>query len=600
MILSLATLLIPVLIIIAIVMAVRSKSSPVPGMEGVSIARHVWLYLLTLISLGILAAGIGQLLTLLFDVTIRSSYISSIGNRPFDLERLALGLAMTLIGGPLWFLFWNSARRRIIQNPAESNSIIRKLYLSLVMLIAALTFLPTLSSVFQWLLSGARAESFSSSGLAIVIVTGIIWLYHWHISKHEGFLFPAARTIQRWYIYILSGFGLVWLASGTIVFVTVAAESLPFWKDSFIGSSFWNDAAITAITQIVLGGATWYFHWFRMAKTDVESALRQVYFYLLAITGGAVLTLVAATFFLYETLYWIFGAANVSAGEHFQFLCWTVPSILVGTAIWLYHRALAQEEAGRAEERRESARRVYIYLMNFLGLGTSIAGVVMLFGIVLEFIINALSTSLTPSPGWWRDQLAISLALLLVGLPLLLYYWNTALKRARNEALAEWRSLARRIFLYTTIGIAIIALTAGLVNIVYQVISGALDSTSSVEILRDSRWSLQAILAAAPVLIYFWQVLKSDQRLGSETAIAQKEVTLLAFDPKRTLAQALQKQLGYKIRLLHLEAGPDETAPQLTDEGVALLSLDIQSSQSDKLMVVVTGEDMQILPYHTD
>jgi hypothetical protein len=158
------------------------------------------------------------------------------------------------------------------------------------MLIAALTFLPTLSSVCQWLLSGARAESFSSSNLAIVIVTGIIWLFHWHISKHEGFLFPAARTVQRWYIYILSGFGLVWLASGTIVFVTVAAESLPFWKDSFIGSSFWNDAAITAITQIVLGGATWYFHWFRMAKTDVESALRQVYFYLLAITGGAVLT----------------------------------------------------------------------------------------------------------------------------------------------------------------------------------------------------------------------------------------------------------------------------------------------------------------------
>ncbi|MFA5450649.1 MAG: DUF5671 domain-containing protein, partial [Dehalococcoidales bacterium] len=177
MILSLATLLIPILIIIAIVMAVRSKGAQVSGMEGVSMARHVWLYLLTLISLGILAAGVGQLLALLFDVTIRSSYISSIGNRPFDLERLALGLAMTLIGGPLWFLFWNGARRRIIQNPAEGDSIIRKLFLSLVILVAALTFLPTFASVFQWLLSGAKAESFSSSNLATVIVTGIIWFY---------------------------------------------------------------------------------------------------------------------------------------------------------------------------------------------------------------------------------------------------------------------------------------------------------------------------------------------------------------------------------------------------------------------------------------
>ena len=600
MILSLATLLIPILIIIAIVMAVRSKGAQVSGMEGVSMARHVWLYLLTLISLGILAAGVGQLLTLLFDVTIRSSYISSIGNRPFDLERLALGLAMMLISGPLWFLFWNGARRRIIQNPAEGDSIIRKLFLSLVILVAALIFLPTLASVFRWLLSGAKAESFSSSNLATVIVTGIIWFYHWRVSKREGFSSPAARTIQRWYIYILSGFGLVWLASGTIVFVTVAAESLPFWKDSFIGSSFWNDAIITAITQIVLGGATWYFHWFRMAKADVESALRQVYFYLLAITGGAVLTLVAATLFFYKTFYWFFGAANVSAGEHFQFLCWTVPSILVGIAIWLYHRSLAQEEAGKAEEKRESARRVYIYLVNFLGLGTSVAGVVMLFGILLSFIINALSTSLTPAPGWWRDQLAISLALLLVGLPLLLYYWNIALKRAHIEALVEWRSLARRIFLYTAIGIAIIALTAGLVNIVYQLISGVLDSTSSVNILRNSRWSLQAILAAAPVLIYFWQVLKSDQRRGSETVLAQKEVTLLAFDPGRNLSQALQKQLGYKIRLLQLEAGPYETVPRLTEEGIALLSMDIQSSLGDKLMVVVTGDKTQILPYRAD
>ncbi|MDD2252424.1 MAG: DUF5671 domain-containing protein [Dehalococcoidales bacterium] len=604
MILSILSLIIPALItiaiVVAIVMATRSKDASATGIEGVSLARHVWLYLLMLISLGIFAAGIGQLLTLLFDITIGSSYISSIGGRSFDMQRLALGLAMTVIGGPLWFLFWNAARRRIIQNPAEAGSIVRKFYLSLLMVITALTFLPTISGFFQWLLSGVPLGRFSSGELATAIVTGVIWFCHWRISTREGRLTPAAKTIHRWYVYILSAFGLVWLASGIIVFITTTTESLPIWGNSFTGSSFWNEATHSAVSQIVFGSVTWYFHWFRMAKGDVASALRQVYFYLFAITGGALLALISATFFLYSTLSWFFGAVSASAGEHFQFLCWTVPAMIVGTAIWTYHRTLAQEEAEKVEERRESARRVYIYLMNFLGLSTTVAGVVMLFGIVLELVISALSTALTPAPGWWREQLAVSLAMLAVGMPLLIYYWNLALKRSRDEAVVEWQALSRRIFLYTVVGIAIIALTAGSVNIVYQVISGVLESTASVEVLRSSRWSLQAVLAATPVLWYFWQVLRADQRHGSEASIAKKDITLLVSDPNNTLSSALQAELGYKIRLLKTEPSPYDVPIIYSDEEIANLAGEIQSTPSEKIMLVAEGGRILLLPYRTE
>jgi hypothetical protein len=598
--LSLIVSLIPTLVIIAIILAFRMKDSPGAGQEGMSAARQVWLYLLTFISLGIFSAGIGQLLTLLFDVTIISSYITSTGGTPFDLELLAMGLAMTLIGGPLWFLFWNSARKRIRQNPLEANSLMRKLFLSFVMLVTALTFLPTVSSFFQWLLSGPIAGSFSSSNLATVIVTGVIWFYHFSVSSREGFKEPGAKTLQRLYVYTLSAFGLIWLVSGFIVLVNTLVLNLPIWGSSFISISFWNDATVSAITLILFGGIAWYFHWFQLAKGDFDSALRQVYFYLFTIAGGAILTLVSTTIVLHNVLSFIFGSAADATITHFQFLGWSIPAIITGAGVWLYHRALSHEEAAKVEERSESARRVYIYLMNFLGLGTTIAGLVMLFGIVLEFIIFTLSTTIIPTSGWWREQLAVCLALLLVGAPMFVYFWNSAFKRAQTKALEEFRSLARRIFLYTTIGISIVALAAGLVNIVYQIISGVLDASSSVSILQDSRWSLQAILVAGPVLWYFWQVLKGDQRQGSEAAIAIKNVILVALDPDKALSSMLSKALGYKIKLLQVEGDKDAVPVTLTEEEITTLATQIKAEESDNIMVVEVDGKFHLLPYQLD
>jgi len=43
--------------------------------------RRFWFYTVTLITLGIFITGVGQLLALLFDVLIKSSYGTQIGRR---------------------------------------------------------------------------------------------------------------------------------------------------------------------------------------------------------------------------------------------------------------------------------------------------------------------------------------------------------------------------------------------------------------------------------------------------------------------------------------------------------------------------------------
>ena len=595
----------PIAVIIAIVIVIivlsnRSKGAfhSGSGTEGMSITRRVWLYLITIISLGIFAAGVGQLLALLFDLTIKGSYLTQVGESTFSQQQLSLGLAMTVIGGPLWFFFWRAIQRRVKGNQEEIGSAIRKLFLNFILLETAIMGITAVSNFLRWLLSGASLAEFSTSGLAIVIVAGVVWFYHWRVSEVEGHPSSAAKTFRRWYVYILAGFGLVWLAVGLVQLINTAVISLPIWGVTLVQGQFWNRTAQMSIAQILLGGMSWYFHWFRMAKDDFDSALRQVYFYLLTISGGAITALVASTILLYRFFIWVFGGASISVSQriptspHFQFLGWAVPTILVGLAIWGYHSRLVQEEAGKVQEKRQSAHRVYFYLMSFLGLGTLAAGLSFLLGILLDT-----GTSLTATSGWWRNQLALSLSLLLIGTPLWLYYWNGILKRVQSGGITEWRALSRRIFLYVIIGASIITLAVDLVNIVYQLLRVTMQGNFSANFFPNSKWSLQTLIVAAVLLWYHWQILRTDQRRGAESLVIRRNVTLLTEDRTGELASRLETKLGIKIHTLYHVGQTGEKLPALPEEEIDRLANEIQSSPSNKVILVVLNGKIMVLPY---
>jgi len=592
-------LIVVIIVVVSIILATRSKEAfhSGSGTEGMSITRRVWLYLITLISLGIFAAGVGQLLTLLFDVTIKGSYLTQVGGSSFNQQQLSLGLAMLVIGGPLWFFFWRAVQRRVKGNQEEIGAVIRKFFLNFILLETAIMGLVATGVFLTWLMAGVPLAQFSPSGLAIVIVAGIIWFYHWRVSESEGHPSAAAKTLRRWYVYVLAGFGLVWLAVGLVQLINAAVINLPVWGNTLVRGQFWNNTAQMSIAQIILGGVVWYFHWFSMARGDFDSTLRQVYFYLLTISGGAITALVASTILIFRFFIWVFGGTPISINPYFQFLGWAVPTILVGLAIWGYHRRLAQEEAGRVQEKRQSAQRVYFYLMSFLGLGTLVAGLSMLFGILVDLIIYAAGTSLTVTAGWWRNQLALCLALLLIGTPLWLYYWNGILKRVQVGGIEEWRALSRRIFLYVIIGVSIITLAADLVNIIYQLLTGILQGNFGVNVLRSSKWSLQTLIVAVPLLWYHWQILRADQRHGAESAVIRHNVTLLADDRTGELASRLENKLGFKIQVLYHVGQTTETLSVLPDEEIDRLANEIQSSPSNKVMLVVFGGKVITLPY---
>jgi hypothetical protein len=270
--------------------------------------------------------------------------------------------------------------------------------------------------------------------------------------------------------------------------------------------------------------------------------------------------------------------------------------MLVATAIWVYHQHVTQEEATQVQERL-SARRVHFYLMSFLGLGTLIGGLIMLLGILLEVLTHTVSRApVVVTSGWWRDQLSLCLALVVVATPIWLIYWHRVLQMAATGGVAERRASSRRIFLYVVLGAAVITLAADLVNIVYQLLRGVL-GTFGIEVLRQSQWSLQTVVVAIPVLLYHWQILRQDQRLGAEVAAARKTVTVLVSDKAVALVSRIEEKLGYKVRTLHHLGQMPEGFPVSSEEEVNRLVGDIQATPGTKVMLIAVGDRIMVLPY---
>lgn len=556
--------------------------------------RRIFFYAIALVTLGILAGGLGQLLLLVLDLTLFRSQ-SAVGQAGFISQQLSFGLAMTVIGGPLWLIFWRSIQRSADRNEVEIGSATRKLYLNFVLTVASLIALSTLISFLQLLLDGIPVSQNSSGMLATFVITGLIWQYHWRVAEAEGQPSPAAKTLRRWYVYILCGFGLILLSFGVVNLFNISIRSLPVWSGTLVSGPFWNTSVRDSISMILVGGIAWSFHWFRMAKGDVESGLREVYLYLITILGSAIAGLVAVTDIIYSLLNLAVGGVTGPLGSYFQFLSWTIPTFLVALAIWTYHQKTSEEEETEAPQRHFSAQRVHLYLMSLVGLGTLIAGVIALFGVLLNEIINGTGTTLVLAPGWWQSQLSLALALLIVGVPLWLNYWRKVLRRVESGTVVEWAARSRRTYLYFTVGAAIVAVAAALVNIVYQVLVGVMRGEAG-NILTDSRWSIQIVFIAAAVLYYHFQVVRQDQRRGTEAVAVHKSVTIIAGESAKALVAHIEERLGFRPNILSY-LGPAEEPPAVSDEDIDKLMADIQTAPGTKVMLVISGGKIAVMPF---
>lgn len=557
-----------------------------------STVRRVFFYLLSAVTLGILCAGLSNLLTLALDTILARFTLAQVGDMK---QQLSLGIAMVVIGGPLWFLFWNTIQRHVKNDAEEAVSPLRAFYLNLVLVVSAFVAIFTLNDLLAWLLSGVKAEVFSPGSTAALVVFGAVWYYHRSIAESDAYPATVARTLRRWYVYILSTTGLAWLAVGIVQTFNQSFIALPIWQGGIVNNGFWNSAVQGSVAGLLTGGLTWTFFWFYTARDDTGSTLRQVYFYLVTILGGAVAGLTGLVITLYRLLYWVFGGGR-DVANYFQYLGWSIPMILVAFYIWFYHLLIAGEES--AGVRQFSARRVHYYLMSFLGLGTLITGLIILLGVPLDVVINSIGNqSEVLEPGWWNNYLSLGLGMLIVSIPIWLYYWSRILDGVEKAGAEERPARSRRIYLYVLIGASIIMLAADLVNIVYQLLSGMLTGNEGAEVLHSMKWSLQTVFIAIPVLVYHLGIARQDQKLGSENLAARRNVTVLVSDRGLPAIALIEEKLGYRV-CVNIYAGEEPSGDLLLSrDDVGRLVSQVQSSPAKDVLIVLLSNSVMVLPY---
>jgi hypothetical protein len=558
-----------------------------------STVRRFFLYVLSFITLGMGVAGTGLLISLGLDLAVKGAATLAAGRPFFIQQQLSLGVALLVIGAPLWWFFWRSIRRNLVTYPAESGAALRRLFLSLVLGASAGTGLVVGAGFLTWLLGGAGIPLFSGGDAAAVLVCAPVWFYHWRVAGRDASHSPGALTLRRWYVYILSAWGLAWLTAGLVRVASSALLELPVWGGA-VQSDFWGYETRQAASWVLLGIPAWYFHWFRAARGDIDSTLRQVYLFLFCVMGGVIASVVAVAWSLDGVFLYFLGGVTSAAGSHFQFFTWTLPLGLAGAGVWLYHQRVTGEEAESISFRRQTARRVYLYLVSFIGLMSLAAGVAMLVGSVIDLSVGSAGV-LAVSRNYWREQLSIALAIILYGAPLWVLYWRRVVAMAAGGGLAETGAVSRRVFLYGVVVIAILALVADLVFIIYRVLNSILQGQTGLEVLRIVEWAIGAVLAMAPVLAYHWRILMHERKAGAEPTGERKTVTLILPPSLAGVAASLETELGYRVKLM--VASGDHLPLGLAPEALDQMAAGIRSAPPGKVMVVMVDGALRIIPY---
>ena len=602
--LSIVSSLLPLLliggVIYAVVVVARRGGAASEHVEpGIGTLRRLFIYGLALVGLAIGAQGLAMLIGGALDALAGDTVIAE-----SDTE-FALGLAFTFVGTPAWVIFWLAAERSLRRHPVEQRSLARRSYSALVRAVALLFVVFNAVQIGEWLL---RIEAFEGGPWGFALVWGGVWAFHSRAAALEPAPTTATRLLDHLYVYFAALVGLAMLGPGA---ARMLQEALQATYDALFlspvlgaGARRWSEAGRTALAIVAVGGAVWWWHWLRAALRDQPSTLWRLYVFLFGVFGGLAVAVAASAVLLHGVLQWLFGVPDEPvAAAHFDFLPAAVAALVVGAGSWGYHRATLRERLTAAAAERTESERVYRYLVAAAGLATLAAGLVTLFAVTIDAAAAEVAGTLR-SAGWWRNPLVLGVTLLAAGTPLWARYWFDAQRHVTAGAAGDRSALSRRTFIFGVFGIAVLAALVNLTIVLFRLFEAALEDGVSAQTVQDVRWSVALLLTAGAISVYYWLVLREDQRaLAAEepqpAAVAPppKEVVLLVAGSGEALARELQRRLGARVRIWRRLDGP-EPAAALSDAQIEGLERRIAAAEGNRAAVIVgVAGDVEVVPY---
>ena len=508
--------------------------------------RRLYFYLVAIISIEIVVWGLVGLIRSIVDQTVSGGA-----------DALAQALALILVGVPIFLIHWLWAQRISAKDEEEKSSTLRAVFLYAILLG---TLIPVIQNLLSFIdrslvevtgLGVARAfssfrEQTLADNLIAILMNGIVAVYFWNVLRNEWATlidkenFSDVRRLSRY----------VWMLYGLLMTVIGAQQILRFlfYTPSNVLGELGREVVVNGTALLMIGTPVWVYTWRVIQDSlsdsaEMGSTLRLGILYILAL-GGVITVITTSAIVVDIVVTRLLGGTSTFR----DFLADVRLPISVGVPlgmVWAYYGYWLNRhiEAIGDRVRQAGMKRIYNYILSFIGLVVSFVGVVLL----LTFIIDMITSKAFLMGSDNRSNLASSISSLIVGLPLWLMTWRPM----QAEALAQddlgdhaRRSVLRKTYLYLALFASVIGVMGTGVGLVYQLIKAVLTGDPGSDFVSTLLNLVQVLFLFGVVLVYHLRVLRAD---GASTADAlaekQSEFSVLVVDSGDGFAETVKAAL---------------------------------------------------------
>ena len=484
--------------------------------------RRLYFYLVAFISIEVVVWGLVGLLRSIIDQTVSGGA-----------DALAQALALILVGVPIFLIHWLWAQRASAKDEDEKSATLRAVFLYAILLA---TLIPVIQNLLSFIdralveatgLGVGRAfasfrEQTLADNLIAIIMNVIVASYFWGILGNDWATltgkenFSEVRRVSRY----------IWTLYGLLMTVFGAQQILRFlfYIPGNVLGEMGREVVVNGTALLLIGTPLWIYTWRVIQDSLADSAemgstLRLGILYILAL--GGVISVITTSAMVVNSIVTQLLGGDTTFREFVREIGGPISVGLPLGMIWAYygHWLNRHIEAVGDRVRQAGMKRIYNYILAFIGLVVSFVGVT----ILLSFIIDMLTSKAFLMGDENRSGLAAAISSLVVGLPLWLRTWRPM----QTEALAQddlgdhaRRSVLRKTYLYLALFAAVIGGMATAVGLVYQIIKVVLTGNTGSDFLTTLLNLIQVLFLFGVVLVYHLRVLRED---GASTADALAE-----------------------------------------------------------------------------
>ncbi len=560
------------LIVWLIVRAVRGRRGGDPADHAAAV-RRLFVYGLLFATLMMAASGVV--------ISLQELLETDSDQRGEQNEVLALGMSLVIVGGPAFGFLLRQVRSRLAEQAEERGSFAWAAYLNGVLAVSLFTFVVSAFPLLEGILG---VGEFMPERLAPTVVWGLVWAGHWFWLK------PAYGLPGDLHLAVGSLIGLVTLAVGLGTLAFLGADGVYRSMVDIVPDGHPEADVRTGLVLVFLGALVWGWHWIREYRHADRTILWHTYVVPIVSLGGLVVALVSVVTLAYWALVWTAGDVTVDiAAEHFEDVPVMVATLLVGAAVWQYHRVVLHEP-GVVE--RSEPLRVYDYLMAAAGL---VAGVV---GATLAIVAGI--EAITPEPidadVSTENRLILALLLLVAGGGLWRVFWEKVQEFRRTDPRSELASPVRRVHLMALFGVGGIVVLSSLIAILSIALEDMLEGTVGGATLRSIRVGVAMLITVTGVAAYHLTVYRHDRDAldAFEPAAAPKPPRhiVLVAPPGTSLSSDLAAATGAALETWHRTDVGTSAAIDLDQ-----LAANIEAVDAADTLVIVGPDGPTVVPY---